>query len=151
TLPLALMTEVEGNISRIVVELAVRGAQARQGLPQGFLWALQVDLGWYVAFWLLAVAGASASSVTIEREKDTWISLTATPLTGREILRGKVLGAMWHQRGFAAVLIFLWTLGLITGAAHPLGVLASIAVVSLLTWFVATVGVYSSLRASSTS
>ena len=75
-----------------------------------FLWSLQVDLGWYVGFWLLAVAGASASSVTIEREKDTWVSLTATPLTGWEILRGKVMGAIWNQRGFAAVLVFLWLL-----------------------------------------
>jgi ABC-type transport system involved in multi-copper enzyme maturation permease subunit len=151
TLPLVLLTEVEGHFSRILVELAIRGSEVRRLLPEGFLWMLQIDLGWYVAFWLLAVAGASASSVTVEREKDTWVSLTSTPLTGGEILRGKVLGALWHQRGFAVVLIFLWALGLLTGAVHPLGVLASMALVALLTWFVATVGVYSSLRASSTS
>jgi ABC-type transport system involved in multi-copper enzyme maturation permease subunit len=151
TLPLALITEVHGDIGRIAVEFAMRGFEARRSLPQGFRWALQVDLGWYVALWLLAVTGASAASVTIEREKDTWVSLTATPLTGREILRGKVLGAMWHQRGFAAVLVFLWALGLLTGAVSPLGILASVAVVTLLTWLVATVGVYSSLRASSTT
>ena len=75
-----------------------------------FVWALQVNLGWYVGFWLLAVAGASASSVTIEREKDTWVSLTATPLTGWEILHAKVMGAIWNQRGFAAVLVFIWLL-----------------------------------------
>ena len=34
---------------------------------------------------------------------------------------------------------------------HPLGVLASIAAVGLLTWFVATVGVYASLTHFSTS
>jgi hypothetical protein len=151
TLPLALMTEVEGNISRVIMEFAMRGHDARRSLPEGFLWMLQIDLGWYDGFWLLAVAGAAASSVTVEREKDTWVNLTATPLTGGEILRGKVLGAMWHQRGFAAVVIALWALGLFTGAVHPMGILASLAVVALLTSFVATVGVYSSLRASSTS
>ncbi len=124
------------------MDLWKEGFTGRRTVPVEFLWALQIDLGWYVAFWLLAVAGASASSIAIEREKDTWVSLTATPLTAREILRGKVLGAMWNQRGFAAVLIFVYAVSLITGAAHPLGVLASIALLALLTWFVAIVGVY---------
>jgi ABC-type transport system involved in multi-copper enzyme maturation permease subunit len=151
TLPLALMTETEGRLSQVAMNFWRQGLDAYKFHPESFLWALQVDLGWYVAFWLLAVAGAAASSVTIEREKDTWVSLTATPLTGREILRGKVLGAIWHQRGFAAVLIFLWALALISGAAQPLGILSSIALVALFTWLVATVGVYASLRGSSTS
>jgi hypothetical protein len=151
TLPLVLLTETEGHLGEIIADFLRHPLAARWPLPGGFLRMLQVDLCWYVAFWLLAVAGASASSVAIERERDTWVSLTATPLTGREILRGKVLGALWHQRGFAVVLVFLWALGLVTGAVHPLGLLASIALVALLTWFVATLGVYCSLRASNTS
>jgi DHA2 family multidrug resistance protein len=145
------MTEIEGGLSRIVIDYWRLGLASRRSLPEAFLWALQVDLGWYVGFWLLAVAGAAASAVTTERERDTWVSLTATPLSGGEILRGKVLGAIWNQRGFAAVLVFLWVLGLTTGAVHPLGVLASIAVVGLLTWLVAMVEIYTSLRAASTS
>ena len=151
TLPLALMTEVEGHISRVFVNFWELGFGARHFLPYGFRWALQVDLAWYVGFWLMAVAGAAASAVTIEREKDTWVSLTATPLTGGEILRGKVQGAIWNQRGFAAVLAFVWALALITGAADPLAILGSIALVALLTWLVATVGIYCSLRARNTS
>jgi hypothetical protein len=42
-------------------------------------------------------------------------------------------------------------LALITGAAHPVGIGLSIAWVGLLTWLVATLGVFSSLRATSTS
>ena len=141
TLPLALMTEVEGRLSGIAVDFWRLGLAAREFIRNEFLWALQVDLGWYVGFWLLAVAGAAASAVTMEREKDTWISLTTTPLTGSEILRGKVMGAIWNQRGFAAVLVFLWAMGFVTGAAHPLGILASITAVGLLTWLVAMVGV----------
>ncbi len=145
------MTEVEGRFSRVLTELAMRGWGARKLVPEMFLSALQIDLGWYVAFWLLAVAGAAASSVTIERERDTWVSLTATPLTGREIFRGKVLGAIWHQRGFAAVLISVWMLGLITGAVHPAGVMLSFVAVAALTWLVATLGVHASIRARDTS
>jgi ABC-type transport system involved in multi-copper enzyme maturation permease subunit len=149
TLPLTMMTAVQSESA--VAEFWRRGFDARQSLPDGFLWALQLDVGWYAALWLLAVAGAMAAGVTIEREKDTWVSLTATPLTAREILRGKLLGALWNQRGFAAVLIFLYTVILVTGAAHPLGWLVSIGLLALLTWFVATVGFYCSLRSSSTS
>jgi hypothetical protein len=58
---------------------------------------------------------------------------------------------MWNQQGFAAVLVFLYAVSLITGAADPLGWVTSIAVLAFLTWFVSTVGVYCSLRASSTS
>ena len=151
TLPLALMTEVEGELFRVLKSFWQRGYAARHSLPASFLWALQIDLGWYAAFWLLAVAGASASCMTVEREKDTWVSLTATPLTGREILRGKFIGAIWNQRGFAAVLIFLWALAILTGAAHPLGIVFSIALIVLFTWFVASLGAYASLRASNTS
>jgi hypothetical protein len=108
-------------------------------------------MGWYVAFWLLAVAGASASSVTVEREEDTWVSLTTTPLTGWQLLRGKALGAIWNQRGFAAVLVALWLVGLVTGAVHPLGVVLSVVLVGVLTWFVSALGIHASLRARSTS
>ena len=86
---------------------------------ENLAWALRVDLGWYTALWLLAVAGASASSIAIEREEDTWVSLTSTPLTGWQIVRGKVFGAIWNQRGFAAVLGFIWLLGLLTAALQP--------------------------------
>jgi ABC-type transport system involved in multi-copper enzyme maturation permease subunit len=150
TMPLVVMTDANDG-RRVLMNFWRPGYAGLRPRPEGFLWALQVDLGWYVAFWLLAVAGASAASMAIEREQDTWTSLTATPLTGREILRGKVLGALWHQRGFAVVLVVLWTLGLITGTVHPLGILASVALVALLTWFVANLGVYFGLRASGTS
>jgi hypothetical protein len=115
------------------------------------VWALRVDLGWYTALWLLAVAGASASSVTIEREEDTWVSLTSTPLTGWQILRAKARGAIWNQRGFAAVMGIVWSLGLLTGTVQPLAILASMALVGILTWLVVAVGIHASLRATSTS
>jgi hypothetical protein len=151
TLPLAIYTMIEGGIGDALLNFWRYGLDARRMIRDEFLLALRVDLGWYTAFWLLAVAGAAASSVTIERERDTWVTLTSTPLSGWEILRAKVLGAIWNQRGFAAVMAFLWLLVLATGAAHPLGVLASVALVGVLTWFVAVLGIDASLRAMSTS
>jgi ABC-type transport system involved in multi-copper enzyme maturation permease subunit len=151
TLPLAMITEVQGGISQVAVDFWQHGPGAARFHSEGLVWALRLDLGWYTAFWLLAVAGASASSVTIERDEDTWVSLTATPLTGWQILRAKALGAVWNQRGFAAVLVFVWLVALLTSAVRPLGVLASIALVGVLTWLVAAVGIYFSLRATNTT
>ncbi len=112
---------------------------------------LRVVTAWYVAIWLLAVAGASASSLTVEREEDTWVSLTSTPLTAWEIVRGKVLGAVWAQRGFVAIPLGLWGFGLVTGALHPLGFVGAVAMLALASWLVAAVGVHASSRAPSTS
>lgn len=151
TLPLVLLTEVDGRMSSVFRDMSRDLVASFRHPYSEFLRAIQIDVGWYVGFWLLAVAGAAASSVTLERETDTWVSLTASPLTGWEILRGKLLGAIWNQRGFAAVLIFLWLLGLGTGTVNPLGLLASILAVGVLTWFVAAVGAYFSLKHFSTT
>ncbi len=45
-------------------------------------------------FGVVTIAGAAAAAITSEHEEDTWVSLTATDLTGREILVAKLLGAM---------------------------------------------------------
>jgi ABC-type transport system involved in multi-copper enzyme maturation permease subunit len=151
TLPLALMTEVEGDFIRAISDIWASGFSARYAARPALVTALQVDVGWYTALWLLAIAGASASSVTIEREEDTWVSLTSTPLSGWQVLRAKVVGALWNQRGFAAVLGFVWLLGLLAGALKPLAVLASVALVGVLSWLVVAVGIHASLQATSTS
>ena len=44
----------------------------------------------FMLFWVSIVAACSLAG---ERDKDTWLSLLSTPLTGFEIIRGKVIGA----------------------------------------------------------
>ena len=39
---------------------------------------------------ILAVAGAAAAAISSEHEEDTWVSLTSTDLTGREIIIAKL-------------------------------------------------------------
>jgi ABC-type transport system involved in multi-copper enzyme maturation permease subunit len=151
SLPLAIFTEVEGNIGARVVDFCQHGFGGSRFSSSALAATLRLDVGWYTAFWLLAVAGAAASSVTLEREADTWVSLTATPLTGWQILRAKVLGAIWNQRGFGAVLLFLWLMAVLTGAVRSRDVPVSILIVGVLTSLVATMGTYFSLHASTTS
>jgi ABC-type transport system involved in multi-copper enzyme maturation permease subunit len=150
TLPLALITEVQVSFGQVANEFWRNGPKAINWMSDNLVWALRLDIGWYTALWLLAVAGASASSVTLEHEEDTWVSLTATPLTGWQILRAKAIGAIWNQRGFAAVMVLLWEMASLSVVPAP-NVLASVALVGLLTWLVAAVGVHASLRATNTS
>jgi ABC-type transport system involved in multi-copper enzyme maturation permease subunit len=126
---------------------ATAGADSRLRFNE----SLRAVSPYYIALWLLAVAGASASSVTAEREQDTWVSLIATPLSGGAILLGKIFGAVWGLRGFGALMGLLWLAGLLSGAIHPLGLILALGVVSLLSWFVATLGVFASLWAPNTS
>ena len=97
---------------------------------------------------MLGVASDAAASITTEHERDTWISLIATPLTGTEIVRGKLLGALWSTRHTAVVLVLLWVAGVAAGSVHPLGLLLVALELAAATWFAAALGTWVSLRST---
>ena len=99
---------------------------------------------------MVNLAGATAGSITSEREGDTWISLVATPLPPDEILKGKLFGPILSARVGFAVLVALGLAGLFCGAVHPLGFVAMMAELTVFTAFVASLGLYTSLRARTT-
>ena len=99
---------------------------------------------------VLGIASDAAAGIAGEREHDTWVSLTATPLTGTEIVRAKMLGAMWGIRHMAAVLAMLWLVGVLAGAVHPLGFFACLIEMAVFTWFAAALGTWISLRSEQT-
>ncbi|WP_435007037.1 ABC transporter permease subunit [Tundrisphaera lichenicola] len=101
--------------------------------------------------WSLAIAASSASGLTSEREEDTWISLIATPLSGLEILRAKMIGPIWALRGLVYLLLGLWAVGLLVGSIHPLGILACLAELILFTWFLTALGTASSLQSKNST
>jgi len=96
---------------------------------------------------LAAVMASAATKISGERERGTWISLGTTPLTGREIVRAKVLGTVWEMRGLGTVFLALWSLGLLAGAVHPFGVLAAAIGLVAFYSYAAAVGVFCSLVA----
>ena len=100
--------------------------------------------------YLLGVASDAAASLTSERENETWISLITTPLSGTEIIRAKLLGAIWEIRHTAVVLTALWFLGVLVGSVHPLGLVAALIELAAFTWFTAALGMWISLRARHT-
>jgi ABC-type transport system involved in multi-copper enzyme maturation permease subunit len=82
------------------------------------VWVCAVTGGLGVLMLLRATA-RGASAVAGERDRDTWASLLATPLTAREILWGKWAGCVWGQRGLMYLLGAVWTVGVLTGSVNP--------------------------------
>lgn len=99
----------------------------------------------------LLMAAAAATSVTYEREKETWVSLIATPLTGTEILQGKMLGSAWRVRLLIGALLLIWLIGFLCGAVHPIGLFLTILVASVYLFFIAMLGTYLSLVSRSSA
>jgi len=97
--------------------------------------------------YVIMLAGAAAESIVAERERDTWLGVIAIPLTGTQILRAKMIGAIWRIRDCVAVLIALWIVGLLAGALHPLGLVAALMSLGASIAFFAAWGVYASLWA----
>ena len=106
----------------------------------------QVTTVFHMMF-LLIIAGAASESLSGEKERDTWLGLIATPLSGEEILRAKMLGSIGKMRGWIVAMLFLWLIGLTAGAIHPLGLLAALANSLLSCWLLTAVGVRASLWA----
>jgi ABC-type Na+ efflux pump permease subunit len=95
----------------------------------------------------LVAAGMATEGIISERARETWGSLIATPLTAREILRSKMLATLWRVRVLLATVLGLWTIGLATGAIHPLGFVVSVLVLAALMWFMLAFGTYISVGA----
>jgi ABC-type Na+ efflux pump permease subunit len=93
----------------------------------------------------IVVSGFAVEGLTLERSRDTLSGLLATPLTGPEILRAKMLGAVYRVRGLLICLLAMWTLGLLAGAIHPAGYLAGVVGLAVSIWFCVALGTYGSL------
>jgi hypothetical protein len=95
----------------------------------------------------LVVGGMAAEVLGLERLKDTWTSLLATPLEARDILRAAILSAIWRSRwGFGAVLV-LWTLGVASGAIHPLGFIVALLALVASVWLIVVFGALGAIGA----
>jgi ABC-type transport system involved in multi-copper enzyme maturation permease subunit len=94
----------------------------------------------------LGAAAVAAGALTSEREEDTWISLIATPMPPRQIVRAKLLGSLWATRYLAALWLALVTIGLVLGAVHPFGFAGGVVVAGVYLVFCAALGLTFSLR-----
>jgi len=95
----------------------------------------------------LVATGMAGEGIVSERTRETWDSLIATPLSARDILRSKLLAALWRLRAILATLLALWTIGLVAGAIHPAGYLISMLGVAAWTWLMLVFGMSVSIAA----
>ncbi|WP_165069829.1 ABC-2 transporter permease [Paludisphaera rhizosphaerae] len=132
----------ENPLTRVIAERLVVGTISPPGPGRArleFNLAIRQFTSLLVLAFSVGLVGAAAESINRERLRDTWLGLLATPLTGREIVRGKSRGALWRTREAVYWLMTLWLLGLASGAIHPLGFLAG------LVWLGISYPLYSSL------
>ncbi len=114
--------------------------------PNFFFVYLSQMSGFLGSGMLLLLAGRSASMVTSEKERDCWMSLLATPLSGAEIMTGKMWGNLYSVRWSFLVLAAAWGLGILLEPVFILPTLATTLTFFLAAWYVTNLGLFFSLR-----
>jgi ABC-type Na+ efflux pump permease subunit len=141
------MPEVDPLARVLIGKLLIPAGTAAPGQARlEFNAALRQFSALLAMLYVVMICGTAATSIIVERERDTWPSLIATSLTAWEILRAKMLAAIWRARGAGLMLIALWTVGLFAGAIHPLGFLNAVAALIVIGAFYAALGVSLSLQ-----
>lgn len=97
--------------------------------------------------WLL-VTVLSATAIAQEKESDTWTLLLATPLSGRKIVFGKLLGLFWRLRWVFAVVAGHFVVFAVFGAIDWMAAALVLAVIACFNSVWAATGLYLSLRVS---
>ncbi|QDV34126.1 ABC transporter permease [Tautonia plasticadhaerens] len=95
-----------------------------------------------------AVGLRAAVAIAGERDRETWDALLTSPLEGREIVGGKLLGSLHALRWLFLATLFAWSLALGIGAMTPREYLHAIAWTGVISAFMAAVGVRMSLASS---
>jgi ABC-type transport system involved in multi-copper enzyme maturation permease subunit len=99
---------------------------------------------------LLLLAARSAGLVSQEKERDTWLSLLSTPLSGREIIGGKMWGNLFSARWMFVILITAWALGLLIDPHTIWPLLVTCATFFLIACYATSLGLFFSLRSPTT-
>ncbi len=99
---------------------------------------------------LLLLAARAAGLITSEKERDCWLSLISTPLTGQEIVRGKMWGNLYSARWPLALLAGHWALGVFLDPRFLFAAVALLGTFALLAWYVTNLGLFFSLQSQTT-
>ena len=100
---------------------------------------------------LLLIAARAATSVTGERERDTWTTLIGTTLGGPEIVLAKIAGNVFAFRYLLAGLGFAWMLMLSRAPLMAIPMAYWLLILTETCWFASALGVFFSLHSKSTA
>lgn len=134
-------------MARVMIEMILMsaGGPAPGQARLEFNLALKYFSAAFAVFYGCALCAGALESLRAERERDTWLGLLATPLTGWEITRAKMLGPFYRTRPALFMLLSFWTVGTLAGAIHPLGFVAAVVGIAVLGGFSAAIGAYTGL------
>ncbi|NOZ40977.1 MAG: ABC transporter permease subunit [Planctomycetes bacterium] len=139
------------TVCGIMLTLLINTLQAGTGSRRnGFHIGIMGLTGYLGPGILLLLAARAAGLVTSEKERDCWLSLLATPLTGREIIRSKMWGNLYSLRWPLVVLMINWGLGVLLAPNFLLAALALLGTYLLMAWYVTNLGLFFSLRSLTT-
>lgn len=99
---------------------------------------------------MIAAAVRGSSAVSGERDRDTWVSLVATPLSAWEMVRGKWLGTILGLRRAYAVMVLVWAVALACGAVDPPMILVTALYMAVYVATFAWVGILCSITSRTT-
>lgn len=99
----------------------------------------------YFVWWMIGIACFAAGSIAGECDADTWISLIASPLSGRSIVLSKMAAAVARTRWVLALILLFWAFDLWVGQLHPVGFVLGLIELAIAAWFASAVGIWMSL------
>lgn len=94
----------------------------------------------------LSAGSRAAGLVTYERERDTWVSLLTTPLTGTDVIAAKTWGNLYAYRWPAAGVVLVPLMGVFLSPAAALAALGVAVALGVLLLAGTSVGLAISLR-----
>ncbi len=97
----------------------------------------------------IAVALRAAVAISAERERGTWDGLLTSPLSGEEIIRGKLWGCLYALRWLILAALYAWTTALFCGVMSPWSYSIQVVGTFLISACMAADGVRISLSTSS--
>ncbi|MBA3484873.1 MAG: hypothetical protein H0T51_23995 [Pirellulales bacterium] len=98
---------------------------------------------------MLLLLGARASSLfSLEKERDTWISLISTPLSGKDIVLGKLCGNLYSGRWGFFLLTLTWGSCILFETSYAIVFLVLVGTFLLGAVFSTSVGLLYSLRSA---
>lgn len=124
---------------------------ARSKTDEGLNALVRVGGTLILVFALLRTAVRSAGAISAERDRDTWLSLIATPLSEEAIIYGKLIGGMKSLFWTCVLLCPLWFVAIAFGGLSLLALPILLIAVASYGFFTAALGVHQSLSCKSTT
>ncbi len=131
-------------VSKIIISSPIAAVPGQARLD--FNVTLRQISALFGVFYVICTLANTTQSLEREQRRDTWFGLVATPLTGWEILRAKMIASLERSGKGGLILVGLWTTGLLSGAIHPIGYIAALAWLSVLSVVFGSLGLNLQLK-----